>query len=531
MATILVRSPADGATLGEVHVATPAEIAAKVAQASAAFRSWRAIPIRERVAFLRRLRSGLLKARGRIAELVAREQGKPLLDACLAEIFPCVDHLTFLIHDGPRIIAPQRVRHRQPFLSARRSFYHFQPYGVWAVITPWNYPFCIPFLQAATLLFGGNTVILKPSPLTPLTAELVLELFRAAGAPVGSIDIVHGGAGEGEALVRAPEVRAVLFTGGPEGGRKVLAAAANGLKKVVLELGGKDAAIVLNDANLEHAARGIAWGAMLNAGQTCASVERVYVERGVSDRFKKLLAEQVASFKVANPLEPGAEVGPMTAEFQLEKVKAQVEDARARGARIAVGGAPRTDLGPLYYSPTVIEDAPHDALVMREETFGPVVAVETVEDVEEALREVNANELGLTASLWTRDRRLARSLAPRIECGVVSVSSHLTSYGEPNSAWGGFRSSGLGRTHGEFGLRETLQVQYIDESFSEKPEMWWLPHTDQFRDLVERTFTLLAEPSPFVRAATLLKMAPGLGYLARHAPLLRMLPGFWRYLR
>jgi succinate-semialdehyde dehydrogenase/glutarate-semialdehyde dehydrogenase len=223
-------------------------------------------------------------------------------------------------------------------------------------------------------------------------------------------------------------------------------------------------------------------------------------------------------------------MGPLTAAFQLEKVKAHVEEARARGARVAVGGKALPELGGLYYSPTVIEDAPPDARVLVEETFGPVVAVQTVADAEEAVRRTNASELGLTASIWTEDKRLAQSLAPRLECGVVTVNSHLTSYGEANSAWGGFRSSGIGRTHGEFGLREAVQVQYIDEGYGAKPEICWHPYTGRLGEIIENTFAFLAEPSPAVKAATLLKLVPHIRYLARHAPIARMLPGFLRYL-
>lgn len=531
MSPIVVRSPADGAWLGEVPTSTPAIIAERVQNAALAQRAWRQTDRRERAHLLRRLRSVVLQSRSRIAELIAREQGKPLLEAYLAEVFPCIDHLTFLILDGPRILKPRRAPHVQPFLAARSAQYHFQPYGVWAVISPWNYPFVIPLLQTATLVFAGNGVVLKPSPLTPLSGALVKELFQTAGFPEGLVEIVHGGPAEGESLIRSPEVRAVLFTGGPEGGRKVLATAADGLKKVVLELGGKDVALVLADAPVERAARGIAWAAMFNAGQTCASVERVLVEKPVSERFKELLAKEIAALRVGDPLSPSTDVGPMTASFQFAKVQSQVDEARQRGARIVVGGKARADLGPLYFAPTMIEEAPSDAAVEREETFGPVVTVRTVDDLASTLSKSGSHDYGLTTSIWTRDRSRSRTLLPHLDCGVVTVNSHLASYGEPQSAWGGFGASGFGRTHGEFGLLEATQVQYVDQGYSEKPDLWWYPATAQARDIVERTFELLANPSLVARLKTGLKFLPHLGYLARHAPMFRMLPGFLRYLR
>jgi len=531
MTTICVRSPADGSLVGEVSTSSSEEIHARVARASAAAEKWRRTPLRERARAMRRLRTEVLKARSRIAELIAREQGKPLLEAYLAEVFPCIDHLTFLILDGPRILAPRRARHAQPFLAARKAHYVFQPYGVWALISPWNYPFVIPFLQAATLVFAGNGVVVKPSPFTPLSGALVKDLFQAAGFPEGLVEVVHGGAVEGEALVRSNGIRAVLFTGGPEGGRKVLAAAADGLKKVVLELGGKDAALVLDDAPLERAAKGIAWAAMFNAGQTCASVERVLVEKPASARFKELLAAEVSALRVGHPLQAGVDIGPLTAAFQLERVKAQVDAARKGGARISAGGETRHDLGPLYYAPTVVEEPPGGSTLLREETFGPVVAVQTVDSLDSAVRAANDAEYGLTTSIWTRDKRRARALIPEIQCGVVTVNSHLASYGEPRSAWGGFGPSGFGRTHGEFGLLEAAQVQYVDEGYSEKHDLWWYPATERVRDIVERTFELIADPSAVSRARALLKLLPHSAYLARRAPTVRMLPAFLRYFR
>jgi succinate-semialdehyde dehydrogenase/glutarate-semialdehyde dehydrogenase len=530
MKKLLVKSPADGALVGEVPVSTPDEIRLRVDRAAGAFSRWRQVPLRERVQALRSLRSELLKARKRIAELIAREQGKPLLEAYVAEIFPCLDMLSFLIHKGPPLISPRRAPHFQPFLSGRKGHYHFHPYGPWALLSPWNYPFCIPFLQASVLVFSGNTVVLKPSPLTPLCGELVRDLFQAARFPEGAIGVVQGGAEEGELLVRDNRIRGVLFTGGVEGGRKVMAAAADGLKKVVLELGGKDAALVLSDAPLERAARGIAWSAMLNAGQTCASVERVFVEEKIAPRFHSLLEERIASLRVGHPLRIDTDVGPLTASFQLEKVAAQVEEACRRGARVAVGGKRLTGLGELYYSPTVVHGAPPDASLLEDETFGPVVAVETVSSAAEAVRRANETRFGLTASVWTRDRRLARSLARQLECGVVTVNSHLTSYGEANSAWGGFHASGLGKTHGEFGLLETVQVKYIDEGYSEKPEICWYPYGERLQGIMDNLFELLSEPSWTVKASLLPRFLPHIRHLARHAPLARLLPGLLRYL-
>jgi len=531
VATIRSTSPADDALLGEVPVADCAEIARRAQSALEAFRVWRETPVAVRVERLRVLRRLLAREHRRIAEVVAREQGKPVVEATVTEVFPALDALTFLIHRGPRALRERRVPHLQPFLAGRRATIRLRPYGVWAVIAPWNYPFSIPFCQIATLLFGGNTAVLKPSPLTPLVGEVVVDLFRRAGFDAAVIEIVHGGAEVGESLVLDESVRAVVFTGGPDAGRRVMELAARAPKKVVLELGGKDPAIVRADADLERSARGIAWSAMLNAGQTCASVERVYVDHAARDRFVDLLVRETAAIRVGDPFDDGTDVGPLASAAQLERVVALVDDARTAGAAIRCGGRARADKGRLFYAPTVIVDPPAGCRLAREEIFGPVVAVEGVAGDEIALARANDCAFGLTASIWTRDAAAARRLARRLDCGVVTVNTHLTSFGEANSIWGGTKCSGFGRTHGEHGLLETLETQYLDEERGRRPEIWWYPYTPRFRAMIEEFCTLVGDPSLRVRAAAAMRFVPWLGYLARHTRVLRMGPGLLRYLR
>jgi succinate-semialdehyde dehydrogenase/glutarate-semialdehyde dehydrogenase len=531
-AKITSTSPTDGKVLGEVPVADAAAIHERVRQADAAYRAhWRGSTLAERAELLRRLRRFVVREHRTIAEMVAREQGKPLIEAVASEVFPALDTLSFLVHRGPRILRPRRAGHFQPFLAGRRASVHLRPFGVWAVIAPWNYPFSIPFCQIAALLFAGNAVAFKPSPLTPLVGDLIVDLFREAGFDEDLVQIVHGGASEGERLVLEEAVRAVMFTGGLAGGRRVMELAARGPKKVVLELGGKDPAIVCADADLERAARGIAWSAMMNAGQTCASVERVYVDERVRGRFVDLLVREVEAIRLGDPLAESTDMGPLASAAQLDQVRAQVEDARSRGAEVATGGRERRELGPLFYAPTVVLRAPGRAALRDEETFGPVVLVDGVPTDDEAARRANESAFGLTASVWSRDPRRVRRLAERLECGVVTANTHLTTFAEPNSAWGGSKASGFGRTHGSHGLLECVEPQYVDEEYSERPEMWWYPYGERFRALVGDVFTFLGAPSARVRIAALLRFVPQLGYLARHARLLRLGPGLVRYLR
>ncbi len=531
MNRIVVKSPADGSIVGEVAITPTEAIDGIVQRAHQAYLEWREVPLRERAERMRALRRVILQERHAIAELVAREQGKPLVEAMIVELFPPIDTATFLIYEGIRLLSPRPVRSRNPFMADRQGTYYFQPYGVWAVIAPWNYPFTLPMVQMMALVFAGNAVVMKPSPLTPLIGEKIGELFAQAGFPKGLVQVVQGGASQGTAMVTHPLTRGVIFTGSVPIGRQVASKAGEHGKKVILELGGKDPAIVLADADVERTARGIAWTAMVNAGQTCASIERVYVERPLYEPLLDALREQIASIRVGHPLSEEVDMGPVVAPFQLEKVRAHVEDACAKGGRVLTGGRVLDHLGELYYAPTLIADAHEGMLGMQEETFGPLVMVQPVENAEEALRRANASAFGLTASIWTRDRQRAHQLAPRLECGSVSVNSHLVAYGDAYGVWGGVKDSGVGRTHGEFGLYEIVQIQYVSEVYSGKPELWWYPYSDRLRRITDEMMALLVEPSWRTGGKRLKRLLPEMRYLTRHFAPHKTLPLLLRYLR
>ncbi|CUU35002.1 MAG: aldehyde dehydrogenase family protein [Armatimonadetes bacterium] len=531
MNRLVIHSPADGSLVGEIPITPVEAIEGVVQQAHAAYLEWREVPLRERAEAMRRLRRLIAHERHRIAELVAREQGKPAIEAMIVELFPPIDMATYLIYEGVRLLAPRRVRSRNPFMADRHCTYYFHPYGVWAVIAPWNYPFTLPVVQMLALVFAGNAVVLKPSPLTPHVGALIGELFEKAGLPKGLVQVAQGGAPQGSALIQHPLVRGVIFTGSVPIGRKVAEQAGALGKKVILELGGKDPAIVLHDADLERTARGIAWSAMVNAGQTCASVERVYVERAVYEPFLEALRAELAKIRVGHPLQSDVDMGPVIAPFQRDRVQAHVEDACAKGGRVLYGGRVLSELGELYYAPTLIADANETMLGMQEETFGPLVMAQPVADVEEAIQRANASAFGLTASLWTRDRARAHALAPKLECASVSVNSHLVAYGDSYGTWGGFKDSGVGRTHGEFGLYEMVQVQYVSEVYSGKPELWWYPYSERLRRITDWMMAFLAEPSWRVGKQTMQRLTPELRYLTRHFSPTRTMPLFLRYLR
>jgi succinate-semialdehyde dehydrogenase/glutarate-semialdehyde dehydrogenase len=355
----------------------------------------------------------------------------------------------------------------------------YEPYGVVLIITPWNYPFAIPATGLAAALAAGNTVVLKPAPATTLTALRLGELCRKAGFPEGAVSVVAVDDAVAATLVEDARVGKIVFTGSVPTGRKVMAAAATHLTPVVLELGGKDPAVVCRDADLDRAARGIVWGAFLNAGQTCASVERVYVEKPIAEVFLAKVVEETKKLRLGDPGRPGTDMGPLTLERQREIVLDHVTEARSRGARVLSGGE-KPDAAGYYYPPTVLTDVDHSMKIMREETFGPVLPVMAVDSLDEAIRLANDSDYGLTASGWTRDPTTAARLQRELKAGVVSINDCVSSYGEPSAPWGGYRRSGIGRTHGRQGLREMVQVKYVTADPSRRPAPWWFPYDDEY---------------------------------------------------
>jgi acyl-CoA reductase-like NAD-dependent aldehyde dehydrogenase len=300
--------------------------------------------------------------------------------------------------------------------------------------------------------------------------------------------------------VEDPRVAKIVFTGSVSTGKKVMAAAARNLTPVVLELGGKDAAVVCRDADLDRAAKGIVWGAFVNAGQTCASVERVYVEQPVADAFTARVVEHTRALRVGDPATADVDVGPMTLERQRRIVLEHVDDAVSRGARVLVGG--KTAEGPgWFYPPTVLAGVDHSMRIMREETFGPVLPIMAVPNLEEAIRLANDSHYGLTASAWTQDPETALRLERELQAGVVTVNDCVFSYGEPTAPWGGVKQSGIGRTHGLPGLREMVQVKYVAREFGGGADIWWYPYGAEFHRFMSTANRALHARSLWARLA------------------------------
>ena len=478
-------NPATGEILRELACATEAEILAAVERASSAQGAWAEVGLRRRIEVLREFQARLYGRKSEIAAAITREVGKPLAEALVTEVLVVLDAARFLIDNAFGLLRDEPVPHGNLVTKLKNGWLVREPHGVVGIISPWNYPFSIPATETLAALVAGNSVVLKPSELTPLVALELAALLHAAGVPDDVFQVMVGEGPTGAALVRSP-INKLVFTGSVTTGRRIAAAAAERLLPVVLELGGKDPMLVLDDADVDVASSAAVWGAFVNAGQACLSVERCYVHRSLYEVFAKACAEKTRKLRVGNGMGAHTDVGPMIQERQVRIVESHVEDARARGARVLTGGTRLPELGVNFYAPTVLADVTHDMRIMREETFGPVLPVMACNDDDEAVRLANDSEYGLAASVWTRDPKRGERLARRIHAGTVMVNDVISCFGISEAPHGGVKASGVGRTHGRFGLDEMVRVKYLDtDRLPGMKKVWWHGYGEDFRRQME----------------------------------------------
>ncbi|HET8567251.1 MAG TPA: aldehyde dehydrogenase family protein [Solirubrobacterales bacterium] len=477
-----VLNPANGEVVGSIQVDTPETIAATVARVRANQAQWEALGIKGRYHWLGLLRDWMLDNRERIADVMQAETGKVRADVSLDLVY--VNNLiNFYGKSAAKYIGEETVRPHSPMIASKKLLIRYRPHPVVGVISPWNFPLAMGLGDSIPALQAGAAVVVKPSEFTPLSLLEVIGGWKEIGAP----DVFGCVLGAGEAggpLI--DNVDYVQFTGSDRTGRKVMGRAAETLTPVSLELGGKDPMIVLADADVDRAANAAAWGGMVNSGQLCISVERVYVEEPVYDEFVAKLTKEVSGLRQgADGRKPEKDVGAMTSPNQSAIVEDHVNDALANGARALTGGKKADGPGD-YFEPTVLVDVDHSMKVMRDETFGPVVGVMKVRDSEEALRLANDTRYGLAASVFGEKGR-AEKLARRVEAGSVNVNDVVSNMAAMGVPMGGWKESGIGARHGEYGIKKYCRAESIVITrFAGKREPNWYPYTRARRNLVDR---------------------------------------------
>jgi acyl-CoA reductase-like NAD-dependent aldehyde dehydrogenase len=488
--TIEVENPATGQVIRSLPVTPPEQVAELVARARAAQPAWEALGFEGRARVLRRMQKWMIDNAERVIETIVDESGKTYEDASIVELSYGAGACGFWAKRAPKYLADERVRTTSPFVLGRKLLVRYGPVGVVGVIGPWNYPLTNNFGDAIPALAAGNAVVLKPSQTTPLTSLLLAEGVRECGLPHDAIQVVIGGGDAAQLMI--DEVDFVMFTGSTATGKKVMARAAETLTPVGLELGGKDPMIVLADADLERAANAATYYAMQNGGQTCVSIERVYVEAPIYDRFVDAVTERVKALRQGPPDGPASvEVGAMTFAPQLDLVREHVEQARQAGARITAGGNVREGSG-RFFEPTVLADVDHSMTAMTEETFGPTLPIMKVADADEAVRLANDSPYGLGSSVWTKDRARGEEIARRIESGYACVNDANVNYFAYELPMGGWKDSGLGVRHGAAGIRKyTRQQAILVTRVAMKRDVHFFPYTARNTKLLRRLMKVL----------------------------------------
>ena len=471
-------NPRTGEVLAEIEPTPVGDVREIVSQARKVQPEWAAIPPEGRARFIKEVRHRFHERLDQIVEVVSVECGKSPRETLLFEAFGALNLLTYMEKVPAKALKPQKVgRVVGPILFGSNSRIEWRPYGVVGAITPWNYPITNCLLGFLGALLAGNTVVLKPSEVTPASGELMRDLFDPL--PSGVLTVIQGGGDVGAALVDAPCDK-ISFIGSPPTGRKILEAASKHLTPTVMELGGQDAAIVCEDADLDVTTSGITWSSFFNAGQTCCSIERIFVDDRIADDFQERFLAKVRQVK---PGKGEAEMGPLTFAGQLDVVQRHVNDAIEKGATVLAGGpdeSPKNENGTLWFAPTVLTDVNDEMDVVKEESFGPVITITRVRDDDEAIRRANEEGVNLTASVWTGSRKRAEAIMGRLRAGAMESNDHGVLPGMAWAPWGGVGESGFGRLNGTLGIQEFAVPVHIAHNISPKlKKIYWYPYNSE----------------------------------------------------
>jgi acyl-CoA reductase-like NAD-dependent aldehyde dehydrogenase len=488
--SIVVENPATGQVVATLPACSPEQLVEMAARGRRAQPGWQALGFDGRARVLRRMQKWVLDNSDRFLDTIVSETGKTREDASLAELGYAASAFGFWAKNAGKYLRDEKVKTSSPFLLGRKVIVRYEPVGLVGVIGPWNYPFTNTVGDAIPALAAGNAVIVKPSSVTPLTSLLIEEGLRASGIPDDVFQVAVGRGSLGSTLI--DQVDSLMFTGSTETGKLVMERAAKTLTPVSLELGGKDPMIVLADADLERAANAAVFWSMQNGGQTCISVERVYVEEPIHDEFVSLVTDRARELRQGVPGGFGSvDVGSFINPPQIEIVEAHVSDAVAKGARVVAGGHRGQGEG-TFYEPTVLADVDHSMDCMVEETFGPTLPIMKVADADEAVQLANDSPYGLQASVYTKDIAKGEQIARRIQAGAVVVNDTCANYLALEAPMGGWKTSGLGVRHGPEGIRKYTKRQTILLTrFAMKKDLYMFPYETKRGKLFVRIFKLL----------------------------------------
>lgn len=485
-----VVNPATGEKIGSVDETALERVDELYSHARSAFNNWSGTSVNERIEYLRKLRIYIVDHLDEIAKVISDDTGKLPIEALTADILTVLDSIKHTEKNANKILNKKKVP-TPILLLGKKSYIEFKPRGVILIISPWNYPFQLAMVPIISALAAGNTVILKPSEVTPLVGKMIEDLFAQIGFPNGVVQVAHGGKELGAALVKGkPDY--IFFTGSVRTGKIIQTEAAKELIPTTLELGGKDPMIVFADAPIERAVRGALWGAFTNSGQVCMSVERLYVERNIYKEFMLKLQEE--ALKLHSGTSESDDIGSMTFNNQVDIVKEHVEDALANDAKLLTGNQPSkwdTSKG-LFLSPMIVVDVKQDAKIIQEESFGPVLPVIPFDLEEEAIQLANDSNYGLNASVFSSDINRAKKVASKLVSGNVVINDVIISVANPYLPFGGAKNSGIGYYHADIGLQTfCLQSSVVVDRGYKKTEVNWYPYKGKyplFKDLMKSYF-------------------------------------------
>jgi succinate-semialdehyde dehydrogenase/glutarate-semialdehyde dehydrogenase len=471
-------NPVTGKIIGHTPENTIKDLERAVALSKIAQVEWARLTYKKRAEYLFCIRDFIVENIDRIAGIISNDSGKTKMDALSTEVLPIAMAITYYAKNAQKILKRKRLGGGSILTINKRSYVDLVPLGVVGIITPWNYPFGIPFHEIAMALIAGNGVILKVASQALEVGKVIKECVNAGVLPENLFHLINlPGSVAGDAFLNSG-INKLFFTGSVVVGKQLMEKAAKHLVPVSLELGGNDAMIVCKDANLHRAVGGALWAGLSNAGQTCAGVERIYVEEEVYDEFMTLLKNKIIELKQGIDVDSNVDIGSLTTKQQFQKLQELLKDAIKKGAKAYPAKHAIVKSRGFFYTPTILENVNDDMRIMSEEIFGPLLGVQKVESIDEAVARANASSLGLMASVWTRNRRKGHKIAARLEVGSVMINDHLMSHGLAETPWGGWKKSSIGRTHGYIGLEAMTQPRCVVDDIlpGVQKNMWWYPH-------------------------------------------------------